>query len=81
MDKAEVKQIADFLNDVHEGLCEGDGDAAMRLHLTELYRVIRRLMDATFATQDQELKVLLAGLEYEARLRKQEIEGRLGVRN
>jgi hypothetical protein len=81
MDKAEVKQIADFLNEVHEGICEGDEEATMRLYLTELYRVIQRLMDATFATQDQGLKVLLASLEYQARLRKQEIEGRLGVRN
>ena len=81
MDKAEIQQIADFLIEVREDLCEGEGEAALRLHLTELYRVIQRLMDATGATQDQELKVLLAGLEYEARLRKQEIEGRLGVRN
>ena len=43
--------------------------------------VILRLMDATCAAQDQGLKILLASLEYEARLRKQEIEGRLGVRN
>ena len=75
MDKAEVKQIADFLIDVREDLYEGEGDAALRLNLTELCRVIRRLMDATFATRDQELKVLLAGLEDEVRLRKQEIEG------
>jgi len=81
MDKAEIKQIADFLIDVREALCEGDGDGALRLYLTELYRVIQRLMDATFATQDPELKILLASLEYEARLRKQEIEERLGVRN
>ncbi len=67
MDKAEVKQIADFLIEVREDLYEGEGDAALRLNLTELYRVIQRLMDATFATQDQDLKVLLAGLEYEAR--------------
>ena len=81
MDKAEIKQIADFLNDVYEGLCEGDEEAAMRLHLTELYRVIERLMDATFATKDQDLKVLLATMEKRAREYKQQIEGRLGVRN
>jgi len=81
IDKAEVKQIADFLNDVYEGLCEGDEDTTMRLHLMELYQVIKRLMDATFATQDQNLKVLLASLEYRARQYKQEIEERLGVRN
>jgi hypothetical protein len=65
----------------NEDLCEGEGESALRLHLTELCRVIQRLMDATFAAQDQELKVLLAGLEYEARLCKREIEGRLGVGN
>jgi len=72
MDKAEIKQIADFLNDVYEGLCEGDEEAAMRLHLTELYRVIKRLMDATFAAQDQGLKALLATMAKKAqRLRRQ----------
>ena len=81
MDKVEVKQIADFLIEVREGLCEGDGDTALRLYLAELYRVIQRLMDATFAAQDQDLKILLAGLEQEARRRKQEIEERLGARN
>jgi hypothetical protein len=81
MDKAEVKQIADFLNEVHEGICEGDEEATMRLYLTELYRVIKRLMDATFAAQDQDLKVLLASLEYTARQYKHQIEERLGVRN
>ncbi|MCL5278575.1 MAG: hypothetical protein M1376_01545 [Planctomycetes bacterium] len=39
------------------------------------------LMDATFAAQDQRLKILLATLEKQAREYKQEIEGRLGVRN
>jgi hypothetical protein len=57
------------------------GKAALRPHLMELYRAIQRLMDATFDTQGQELRVLRAGLEHGARLRKQEIEGRLGVRN
>jgi len=31
MDKAEVKQIADFLNDVQESICERDEEATMRL--------------------------------------------------
>ena len=61
VNKTEIQQIAAFLNDVYEGICEGDEEAAMRLHLTELYRVIKRLMDATFATEDRSLKVLLAG--------------------
>jgi cell wall assembly regulator SMI1 len=73
IDKAEIKQVASFLNDVHEDLCEHDGDAALHLHLTELYRIIRRLMDATIATEDQGLKVLLASLELRARQYMQEI--------
>lgn len=81
MDKTEIQQIATFLNDVHEGSCERDGEAATHLYLTEPYRVIRRLMDATSATDDQDLKVLLAHLELRARQSKGEIEGRLGVRN
>ncbi len=81
MDKAEVKQIADFLVEIDEGLWEHAGAIATHLHLTELYRVTQSLMDAMFVTVDQDLKVVLAGLEDEARLRKQEIEGRLGVRN
>ena len=35
MDKAEVKQIAGFLIDVHEGLCEGDEETTMRLATLE----------------------------------------------
>jgi len=46
--KAEVKRIVGFLNDVQEGLCEHDDVATMQMQLTELYRVIRLLMDGTF---------------------------------
>ena len=58
MDEANVEQIADFLSDVHEGGYEGDRATTMRLHLTKLYRVIKWLIDATFATQEQGWKVL-----------------------
>jgi hypothetical protein len=81
LDKAEIKPIADFLNDVYEGLREGDDVTTMQIQLTELYRVIRLLMDETFKAQDQDLKVLLASLEYRARQYKQQTEERLGVRN
>jgi len=81
MDKAEIQQIADFLNDVHEGLCEGDEDATLHLHLTELYRIIPQLMDATFAAQDQGLKVLLETMEKRAQELKGQIEERLATRN
>jgi len=81
MDKAEIQQIANFLKRVRSDLFESGGDASLHLHLTELYRVIRRLMDATFTTQDQGLKMLLATLEKQARRYEQEIEKRPEVRN
>ena len=48
MKKADIKRIAGFLSDVFEGICEGDDNTTMQLQLTELYRIIRFLMDATF---------------------------------
>jgi hypothetical protein len=81
MQKAEIKQIADYLKDLEEGLVEWDyRGITTQGHLTELYRIIKRLMDATFEA-DQELKPLLATLEYKARKCKQCIEARTGVRN
>jgi hypothetical protein len=67
MEKVEVQRTVEFLSDVYEGICEGDATITMQQQLTELYRVIRSLMDATSATEDQDLKVLLASLEYRAR--------------
>jgi hypothetical protein len=81
MDRAEVTHIADFVNDVYEGICEGDDVTTMQMQLTEPYRVIRLLMDETFKAQDQDFKVLLASLEYRAMQYKQTLEERLGVRN
>ena len=82
MQKAEIKQIADYLKDLEEGLVEWDyRGITTQGQLTELYRIIKRLMDATFKTKDQELKVLLATLEYKAHKCKQCIEARTGVRN
>jgi len=82
MDKAEIRQIADYLRDLEEGLVEWDyRGITTQGQLTELYRIIERLMGATFKTKDQELKPLLATLEYKARKCKQCIEGRLAVRN
>jgi len=81
MEKAEIKRINNFLNDVHEGLCEGDETAAMQLQLTELYGTIKLLMNETYKAKDQQLKIALALLEKRAREYKQEIEKRLAVRN
>ena len=82
MEKAEIKRIADYLKDLEEGLYEWDyRGITTQGQLTELYRINQRLMDATFKTKDQQLKPLLAILEYKARKCKQCIEARTGVRN
>ncbi len=82
MEKAEIKAIAEYLKDLEEGLVEWDyRGLTTQGHLTELYRIIKRLMDATFETKDQKLKVLLASLEYKARKCKECIEARTGVKN
>jgi len=82
MEKAEVKHIADYLKDLEEGLVERDyRGITTQDHLTKLYGIIEQLMHATFETKDQELKVLLASLEYKARKCKECIEARTGVRN
>jgi len=82
MEKGEIKQIADYLKELEEGLVEWDyRGITTQGHLTKLYGIIKRLMDATFKTKDQELKVLFASLEYKARKCKQCIEARTGVRN
>ncbi|MBA7677994.1 hypothetical protein ES703_86261 [subsurface metagenome] len=81
MEKAEIKRLADYLKDLEEGLYEWDyRGITTQGQLTELYRIIERLMAATFKV-DQELKPLLATLEYKARKCKQCIEKRLAVRN
>ncbi len=82
MEKAEIKRIADYLKDLEEGLYEWDyRGITTQGHLTKFYGIIKRLMDATFETKDQQLKPLLATLEYKARKCKQCIEERLAVRN
>jgi len=82
MERAEIKRIADYLKDLEEGLYEWDyRGITTQGHLTELYSIIEQLMKTTYDTKDQELKVLLATLEYKARKCKECIEARTGVRN
>ncbi len=82
MEKAEVKAIGEYLKDLEEGLYEWDYRGITTLgHLTEVYRIIKLLMDETFKAKDKQLKVLLATLEYKARKCKECIERRLAVRN
>ena len=82
MERDEIKQIAAYLKDLEEGLVEWDyRGITTQGQLTKLYDIIERLMKATYETKDQELKPLLATLEYKARKCKQCIEARTGVRN
>jgi len=82
MESAAIKQIADYLKDLEEGLVERDYRGLPTLgDLNRLHVIIARLMKATYEAEDQQLKVLLATLEYKARTCKQCIEERLAVRN
>lgn len=69
MELGQVKQVADYVKELEEGLVEWDYDhIAMQTELSYLYPVIKRLMDATYKTEDHKLKPLLATLEYKAYL-------------
>ncbi len=79
MEKAEVKRIGDYLKDLEESLAL-ESYQGTAIQLTKLYNIIETLMDATFKA-DQDLKVLLATLEYKAIKCKECIERRIAVRN
>ncbi|TKJ34622.1 MAG: hypothetical protein CEE38_17270 [Planctomycetes bacterium B3_Pla] len=82
MERVEIQQIAAYLKDLEEGLDEWDYHGPATLgDLNRLYVIITHLMKATYEIEDQELKPLLATLEYKARRCKQCIEARLAVRN
>ena len=82
MERAEIKLIGDYVKELEEGLVEWDYDhIAMQTELPYLYQIIQRLMNATYKTDNQQLKPLLATLECKARQCKQCIEARLAVRN
>jgi hypothetical protein len=66
MEKPETKRINNFLSDIYESFCK-DRSAAIQLHLTELYRIIKLLMDETFRTKDQRQKVILPSTDYKTR--------------
>ena len=81
MKNSEIQHIRKLFANVHEGLCEGDPPVSMNLQLSELYQVIKRLMDETSKTEDKTVRVQLATLEYTARKYKKELEDKLAVRN
>lgn len=73
-------EIADTLSAWHKAVVGGE-PATMQLQLTELYKVIKTLMDETFKAKERQLKIALALLEKRARGYKQEIERILTMKN
>ena len=81
MTKTEIDQVKSIIADVHEALSEVGNPKTLPPYLTELHRIIRTLMDKTTKTDDQNMKVALATLEYAARKQKSATEERLAMRN
>jgi hypothetical protein len=82
MEQDDVQRIIDYIKDLEEGLYELDYTGVVaRRKLDELYPIIETLMNETFKAKDQQLKVLLASLEYKARKCKEYIEQKTAVRN
>lgn len=82
MERAEIKQVADYVKELKEGLVElGYDHIAMQTELPYLYQIIQRLMDATYKPEDQQIKPLLATLELHSRSRHKLSEVRTWLRN
>ena len=69
MERVEIKQIADYVKDLEEGLMWDYDRITLQVESPYLYQIIQRLMDATFKAEDQQLKPLRTMLEYKAYLR------------
>ena len=81
MNEMQIRQTNVFLSGVYEGLCKGNDRPAMQFQLTQLYGIIRNLMEATFIAKSHEIRVLLAMMESRARQYLSALEIRLAVRN
>lgn len=82
MTKTEIKQTAAYIKDLEEGLVEWDYDnLAMQTEHPILHETIQRLTQATFETDYQELKPVLATLELKARKCLDCIERRTNIKN
>lgn len=81
MTKPQIKQLADYVKDLKEGLYEWDYDnIAMQVEVPELHRIIQLLMDATFRAKTTGKKVVLAMIEKGARECLSCIERRLSIK-
>lgn len=82
MQKAQIKQIGDYLKSLEYSLSTPDSNpTSFQTELSRIYETIKLLMDETFKTKDQELKSLLAYMELRMRKCRDIVEERLGVRN
>ena len=73
----ELKSIQGFLSAVGASLDGGRNGVALPDRLSELYRIIQRLMHARLGAGSLKAKVYMATLEREARRYRRRIEARL----
>ena len=78
MEKAEVKRIAHYIDDIERSLGQWDcqGMATYR-QLIKLHLTIERLASTICTMEDRRLEPTLTALEHKARRCKQSIEARL----
>lgn len=82
MTNTEIQQLAEYAQDLMEGLHEWDYDQlAMQTEYPKVYEAIEQLMQATFEAKDKQIKTKLALLEMKLRKCKDCIERRLKVWN
>ena len=76
MDKVEAQEIAGFLLECHEALCEWDGTGTMTLYLHRLYEVIHQIENATPSKGARDVRFALVLAAKKARRLRRQIEGR-----
>ena len=82
MTRYELKQLADYVQDLEEGLVEYDYDViAMQTELPEVHKFIERLMEANKHEPKSYERTLLASVELKARQCRDCMLERLAVRN
>jgi len=78
----EIKPTFDYLKELEEQLYEFElSEVEMTLEMNTLYELIEKLMDMTFKSKDDKMKVKLALLEKKARECHDCIKSRLVVQN
>lgn len=82
MNSKEITEIKSYLDELEANLMEQElGSVDMQICYSDVYKLIERLMEATFQCQDQDRKVLLAAIEYKARRCYEHIKMRLQPMN